>query len=50
MQVEDIFEVEKENEKESFNDVGNKMLLWYVEYSFKTLISYFFILKGMDLV
>jgi poly [ADP-ribose] polymerase len=29
MQIEDIFEVEKEGEKESFNDVGNKMLLWH---------------------
>lgn len=29
MQIEDIFEVERENEKESFNDVGNKMLLWH---------------------
>jgi poly [ADP-ribose] polymerase len=28
MQIEDIFEVEKEGEKEGFNDVGNKMLLW----------------------
>ena len=29
MQIEDIFEVEKENEKELFNDLGNKMLLWH---------------------
>jgi poly [ADP-ribose] polymerase len=29
MQIEEIFEVEKEGEKETFNDVGNKMLLWY---------------------
>jgi poly [ADP-ribose] polymerase len=28
MQIEDVFEVERENEKELFNDVGNKMLLW----------------------
>lgn len=29
MQIEEIFEMDKENEKEQFNDVGNKMLLWY---------------------
>ncbi|CAF1189095.1 unnamed protein product [Rotaria sordida] len=29
MQIEDIFEVEKEGEKEVFNDIGNKMLLWH---------------------
>jgi len=29
MQIEDIFEVEKEGEKESFTDLGNKMLLWH---------------------
>lgn len=28
MEIEDIFEVNKEHEKEVFNDVGNKMLLW----------------------
>lgn len=28
MQIEEIFEVDKEGEKESFHDVGNKMLLW----------------------
>lgn len=28
MQIEEIFEVVKEGEKESFTDVGNKMLLW----------------------
>lgn len=30
MQIEDIFEVDREGESETFNDVGNKMLLWYV--------------------
>ncbi|CAF0734869.1 unnamed protein product [Adineta steineri] len=29
MQIEDIFEIERENENEVFNDVGNKMLLWH---------------------
>ena len=29
MQIEDIFEIERQGEKELFNDVGNKMLLWY---------------------
>jgi poly [ADP-ribose] polymerase len=29
MQIEEIFEIEKENEKELFDDRGNKMLLWY---------------------
>jgi len=29
MQIEEIFEIEKENEKEVFEDLGNKMLLWY---------------------
>jgi poly [ADP-ribose] polymerase len=29
MQIEEIFEIEKENEKELFDDLGNKMLLWY---------------------
>ncbi|CAF0966657.1 unnamed protein product [Adineta ricciae] len=29
MQIEDIFTVEREGEKEAFNDVGNKMLLWH---------------------
>ncbi|CAF4452120.1 unnamed protein product [Rotaria sp. Silwood2] len=28
MQIEDIFEIERDGEKEIFNDVGNKMLLW----------------------
>jgi len=28
MQIEQIFEIERENEKELFNDLGNKMLLW----------------------
>ena len=28
MQIEDIFEIDREGEKNSFNDVGNKMLLW----------------------
>ncbi len=30
MEIEDIFEVEREGEKEAFNDIGNKMLLWYI--------------------
>jgi poly [ADP-ribose] polymerase len=29
MEIEDIFEVEREGEKEAFNDIGNKMLLWH---------------------
>jgi len=29
MQIEDIFEVDREGEKNNFNDVGNKMLLWH---------------------
>ncbi|CAF3550535.1 unnamed protein product [Adineta steineri] len=29
MQIEDIFEIERENENEVFKDVGNKMLLWH---------------------
>ncbi|CAF1137156.1 unnamed protein product, partial [Didymodactylos carnosus] len=29
MEIEQIFEVERENEAEQFNDVGNKMLLWH---------------------
>ncbi|CAF4410304.1 unnamed protein product, partial [Adineta steineri] len=29
MQIEDIFEIEREKENEVFNDVGNKMLLWH---------------------
>ena len=28
MQIEDIFEVDRDNEKEVFKDVGNRMLLW----------------------
>lgn len=28
MQIEEIFEVDRENEKKEFRDVGNKMLLW----------------------
>jgi poly [ADP-ribose] polymerase len=28
MQIEEIFEVEREGEKQTFNDIGNKMLLW----------------------
>jgi translation elongation factor EF-Tu-like GTPase len=28
MQIEDIFEIDRSNEKQMFNDVGNKMLLW----------------------
>jgi len=28
MQIEDIFDIEREGEKEVFHDVGNKMLLW----------------------
>lgn len=28
MKIEDIFEVDREGEKEVFHDVGNKMLLW----------------------
>jgi hypothetical protein len=48
MQIEEIFEVEKEGEKESFNDLGNKMLLWYVQFS----CGFFYCtvnLLGMDL-
>ncbi len=38
MEIEQIFEIEKENEKELFNDLGNKMLLWYEKkYFFKNL-------------
>lgn len=37
MQIEDIFEVEKDGEKGNFNDVGNKMLLWYVHLDFKEI-------------
>jgi poly [ADP-ribose] polymerase len=29
MQIEQIFTIEKDNEKDLFHDVGNKMLLWY---------------------
>ncbi|CAF1048972.1 unnamed protein product [Adineta ricciae] len=29
MQIEDIFEVDRDNEKEVFKDVGNRMLLWH---------------------
>ncbi|CAF4806923.1 unnamed protein product [Rotaria socialis] len=29
MQIEDVFEVDREGEKDSFNNVGNKMLLWH---------------------
>ncbi|UJR31675.1 hypothetical protein I4U23_019156 [Adineta vaga] len=29
MQIEDIFEVDRDNEKQVFDDVGNKMLLWH---------------------
>ncbi len=29
MQIEQIFAIEKDNEKDLFHDVGNKMLLWY---------------------
>ena len=29
MEIEEIFQVDKEYEKEMFNDVGNKMLLWH---------------------
>ncbi|CAF3963271.1 unnamed protein product [Adineta steineri] len=29
MQIDDIFEVDREGEEEAFNDVGNKMLLWH---------------------
>lgn len=29
MQIEDIFEVDRDHEKASFQDLGNKMLLWY---------------------
>ncbi len=35
MQIDEIFEVEKDGEKESFNDIGNKMLLWYVQFSYE---------------
>jgi poly [ADP-ribose] polymerase len=28
MEIDEIFEVEREGEKETFKDVGNKMLLW----------------------
>ena len=28
MQIDDMFEIERDGEKESFKDVGNKMLLW----------------------
>ncbi|CAM4783524.1 unnamed protein product [Rotaria magnacalcarata] len=29
MQIEDVFEVDREGEKDSFNNIGNKMLLWH---------------------
>jgi hypothetical protein len=35
MQIEEIFEIEKENEKELFDDLGNKMLLWYEIIQYK---------------
>lgn len=28
MQIEEIFEIDRENEKNDFKDVGNRMLLW----------------------
>ena len=28
MQIEDVFEVDRDHENESFQDLGNKMLLW----------------------
>ena len=28
MQIEEIFEIERDKEKEVYHDVGNKMLLW----------------------
>jgi len=48
MQIEEIFEVEKEGEKESFNDLGNKMLLWYVQFSYEFFYCTVNLL-GMDL-
>jgi poly [ADP-ribose] polymerase len=48
MQIEEIFEVEKEGEKESFNDLGNKMLLWYVQFSYEFFYCSVNLL-GMDL-
>lgn len=48
MEIEDIFEVEKEGEKESFTDVGNKMLLWYVLFYFEE-INFHSGFLGMDL-
>jgi hypothetical protein len=30
MEIDQIFDIERDNEKESFLDLGNKMLLWYV--------------------
>ncbi len=48
MQIEDIFEIEKENEKKVFNDVGNKMLLWYRKFSRGKINNILFL--GMVLV
>ena len=28
MEIDDVFQIERENEKVSFRDVGNRMLLW----------------------
>jgi poly [ADP-ribose] polymerase len=48
MQIEEIFEVEKEGEKQNFKDVGNKMLLWYVQFLYE--VFYCIVYRvGMDL-
>lgn len=39
MEIEQIFRVQRENEENSFKDVGNKMLLWFVEEKKRNLLE-----------
>lgn len=44
MQIEEIFEVDREGETDGFNDVGNKMLLWYIrKFYVKLFLMIFFL-------